>query len=265
MSSRPLPARPLIGISSYLDEASWGVWNQPAALIPQSYVSAVTRAGGIAVLLPPQEDGAREAIAAVGGLVLSGGPDLNPGRYGADPHPLTGTPNDARDAWELALLAEALARDVPVLGVCRGMQLLNVARGGALLQHLPDGLGDTGHQPAPATYGSREVRVRGDSRLAAILGSATVPVRCYHHQAIAELGRDLLPVAWCADETIEAIEVAGRRFAFGVQWHPEADPSSPSDRRLFEALVAEARTSPDALDALTETKNAFIWTAGTSS
>jgi gamma-glutamyl-gamma-aminobutyrate hydrolase PuuD len=240
-----MTSRPLIGISSYLDEASWGVWNQPAALTPQLYVAAVTRAGGIAVLLPPQEDGAREAVAAVDGLLLSGGPDLNPGRYGADPHPLTGTPNDLRDNWELTLLAAALARDTPVLGVCRGMQLLNIARGGALLQHLPDATGDTGHQPAPATYGRREVRVRGDSRLAAILGlnasAATVSVRCYHHQAIADLGRDLLPVAWCSDETIEAIEVPGSRFAFGVQWHPEADPSSPASRRLFEALVDAAR------------------------
>jgi putative glutamine amidotransferase len=238
-----MTSRPLIGISSYLDEAAWGVWHQPAALIPQSYVTAVTRAGGLAVLLPPQEDGAREAVAAVDGLVLSGGPDLNPGRYGADPHPLTGTPNDSRDSWELALLAAALADDTPVLGICRGMQLLNIAQGGALTQHLPDALGETGHQPAPAIFGRREVRVRGDSRLAAILGSATVAVRCYHHQAVAELGRDLLPVAWCSDETLEAIELAGYRFAFGVQWHPEADPSSPASGRLFEALVVAARAT----------------------
>ncbi len=248
MSSRPLTSRPLIGISSYLDEAAWGVWHQPAALIPQSYVAAVTRAGGLAVLLPPQEDGAREALAALDGLVLSGGPDLNPGRYGADPHPLTGTPNDTRDSWELALLAAALADDTPVLGICRGMQLLNIAQGGALTQHLPDALGETGHQPAPAIFGRREVRVRGDSRLAAILGinasAATVAVRCYHHQAVAELGRDLLPVAWCGDETLEAIELTGHRFAFGVQWHPEADPSSPASGRLFEALVAAARATP---------------------
>jgi putative glutamine amidotransferase len=243
MTASPLPARPLIGISSYLDEASWGVWAQPAALIPHSYVTAVTRAGGLAVLLPPQEDGAREAVAAVDGLVLSGGPDLNPGRYGADPHPLTGTPNDSRDSWEFELLAAALARGTPVLGICRGMQLLNIAQGGALTQHLPDALGETGHQPAPATFGRRVVRVRGDSRLAAILGSDTVSVRCYHHQAVAELGRDLLPVAWCADETLEAVELAGHRFALGVQWHPEADPSSPSSRRLFTALVEVARTT----------------------
>lgn len=249
----PLTRRPLIGISSYLDEAAWGVWHQPAALIPQSYVTAVTRAGGLALLLPPQEDGAREALAALDGLVLSGGPDLNPGRYGADPHPRTGIPNDSRDSWELALLAAALADDTPVLGICRGMQLLNIAQGGALTQHLPDSLGETGHQPAPAIFGRREVRVRGDSRLAAILGlnasaglpasTATVAVRCYHHQAVADLGRDLLPVAWCSDETLEAIELAGHRFAFGVQWHPEADPSSPASGRLFEALVAAARAT----------------------
>jgi putative glutamine amidotransferase len=236
-----MTSRPLIGISSYLDEASWGVWEQPAALVPHSYVAAVTRAGGIVVLLPPQEEGAREAMAAIDGLLLAGGPDLNPGSYGEHPHPQAGMPNHARDSWEFALLAEALAQDIAVLGVCRGMQLLNVARGGALVQHLPDSLRDTGHQPAPATFGSREVRVRSGSRLAAILGSANVSVRCYHHQAVAKVGRDLLPVAWCGDETIEAIEMPGHRFAYGVQWHPEADPSSPSDRRLFEALVEAAR------------------------
>jgi putative glutamine amidotransferase len=238
-----MTSRPVIGISSYLDEASWGVWEQPAALIPHSYVTAVTRAGGIAVLLPPQVEGAREAMAAVDGLLLAGGPDLNPGSYGEDPHPQAGPPNNARDSWEFALLAQALAQDIPVLGVCRGMQLLNVAAGGRLTQHLPDNLGDTGHQPARATFGSRDVRVRNGSRLAAILGSGNVSVRCYHHQAVAEVGRDLLPVAWCADETIEAIEMPGRRFACGVQWHPEADPSSPSGGRLFEALVEAARAT----------------------
>ncbi len=238
-----MTSRPLIGISSYLDEAAWGVWEQPAALVPQAYVTAVTRAGGIAVLLPPQREGAREAMAAVDGLLLAGGPDLNPGSYGEDPHPQAGPPNNARDSWEFALLAEALAQDKAVLGVCRGMQLLNIASGGALVQHLPDYLGETGHQPAPATFGSREVRVRSGSRLAAILGSATVSVRCYHHQAVATVGRDLLPVAWCADETIEAIEMPDRRFAYGVQWHPEADPSSPSGGRLFAALIEAARTT----------------------
>lgn len=234
-----MTARPLIGISSYLDEASWGVWQQqPAALIPQSYVAAVTRAGGVAVLLPPQGDGAREAVAALDGLLLAGGPDLDPGSYGEDPHPQAGTPSKGRDTWEFALLAEALAQDIAVLGVCRGMQLLNVARGGRLMQHLPDNLGDTGHQPAPATFGRLEVLVRSDSRLASILGSASVSVRCYHHQAVAQVGHDLLPVAWCADETIEAIEMPDRRFACGVQWHPETDPSGD---RLFEALVGAAR------------------------
>lgn len=233
-----MTARPLIGISSYLDEASWGVWRQPAALVPQSYVTAVTRAGGVAMLLPPRGEGAREAVAAADGLLLAGGPDLDPGSYGEDPHPQAGTPNNARDSWEFALLAEALAQDIAVLGVCRGMQLLNVARGGRLMQHLPDSLGDAGHQPAPATFGSREVLVRSDSRLAAILGSANVSVRCYHHQAVAQVGRDLLPVAWCVDETIEAVEMPDRRFAYGVQWHPETDPSGD---RLFEAFVEAAR------------------------
>jgi gamma-glutamyl-gamma-aminobutyrate hydrolase PuuD len=242
-----MTARPLIGISCYLDDAAWGVWHQSAALIPQAYVTAVTRAGGIAVLLPVQDDGAGEALEAVDGLLLAGGPDLNPGSYGQDPHPRAGTPSGARDSWELALLARALSQDVPVLGVCRGMQLLNVAAGGTLNQHLPDETGDAGHQPAPATFGDREVRLHGASRLAAILGAASVPVRCYHHQAIAAVGRDLVPVAWCADdpagttETIEAIEAPGRRFACGVQWHPEADPASPASGRLFAALAEAAR------------------------
>jgi anthranilate synthase component 2/putative glutamine amidotransferase len=238
-----MTSRPLIGISCYLDEAAWGVWRQAAALIPQSYVSAVTRAGGIAVLLPVQDDGAPEAVAAVDGLLLAGGPDLNPGSYGQGPHPRAGTPDDARDSWELALLGEALLRDMPVLGVCRGMQLLNVAAGGTLSQHLPDETGDAGHQPAPATFGDRRVHVAGGSRLAVVIGAGHMSVRCYHHQAIAAIGRDLVPVAWCDDGTIEAIEAPGHRFAWGVQWHPEASPSSPSSGRLFEALVAAARAA----------------------
>jgi putative glutamine amidotransferase len=229
--------RPLIGISSYLDQAAWGVWSQRAALIPHSYVAAVTRAGGVAVLLPPQESGALEAVAAVDGLVLAGGPDVDPGNYGQEPHPRTGAPNPERDDWEFALLGEALRQGIPVLGVCRGMQLMNVAMGGQLVQHLPDDLGDLGHQPAPATFGDQTVRVRAASRLATVVGTEPVAVRCYHHQAVAKIGRDLLPAAWCGDETVEALEMADRDFVVGVQWHPEADPA---DTRLFDALVEAA-------------------------
>jgi anthranilate synthase component 2/putative glutamine amidotransferase len=230
------PPRPLIGISSYLDEAAWGVWRQPAALLATTYVNAVTRAGGIAVVLPPQEHGAGRLIGALDGLVLSGGPDVNPEQYGQVPHPLTGPPNRERDAWEAALLDAALAQDVPVLGVCRGMQLLNVALGGELTQHLPDDLGDVNHQPARAVFGEQSVRIRPSSLLGGILGR-TAPIRCYHHQAIRRLGAGLLPSAWHADETVEAVELPDRRFVVGVQWHPE---TVPDDLRLFKALVQAA-------------------------
>ena len=230
--------RPLIGITSYLDEASWGVWRQPAALLPRTYVDAVTGAGGTAVLLPPQGSGAPELVARLDALVVAGGPDVDPARYGAEADPRTGPPNTARDAWEAQLLDAALARDLPLLGVCRGMQLLNVALGGRLLQHLPDQVGDTGHQPGRAVFGELTARVRPGSLLGGIVGRS-VGVRCYHHQAVAELGAGLLPSAWSEDETVEAIELPGHRFVLGVQWHPETDPG---DRRLFDALVTAART-----------------------
>jgi putative glutamine amidotransferase len=234
-------ARPLIGISSYLDEAAWGVWRQTAALVPQTYVDAVADAGGVPVLLPPQRHGARETVAALDGLLLSGGPDVDPARYRERPHPSTGAPHTARDDWEFQLLDAALARDLPVLGVCRGMQLLNVALGGALIQHLPDSLGHGGHQPAPATFGSRAVHIRPRSRLGGVLGRAAT-VRCYHHQAVGRLGQGLQPSAWGEEETVEAVELAGARFTLGVQWHPETDDRDP---RLFAAFVAACRERPE--------------------
>ncbi|QMU80454.1 gamma-glutamyl-gamma-aminobutyrate hydrolase family protein [Streptacidiphilus sp. PB12-B1b] len=235
----------MIGISSYLDQAAWSVWRQPAALVPQTYVDAVTAAGGVPVLLPPQQHGARRAVAALDGLLLAGGPDVDPACYREPAHPLTGAPHTTRDAWELRLLDAALERDLPVLGVCRGMQLLNVARGGALIQHLPDRLGHGGHQPAPATYARQAVRIRPRSRLGGILGGAAA-VRCYHHQAVGRLGEGLLPSAWSEDESVEALELTGARFTVGVQWHPETDDQDP---RLFAAFVAacrDTRARPDA-------------------
>ncbi|WP_328461073.1 gamma-glutamyl-gamma-aminobutyrate hydrolase family protein [Streptomyces sp. NBC_00448] len=231
------PRRPLIGITGYLDDAAWGVWRQPAALVPHTYVESVTRAGGTAVVLPPQTDGAGDVLDRIDGLLLAGGPDVDPARYGAAPHPRTGSPHEARDAWEFGLLAGALDRDLPVLAVCRGMQVLNVALGGALVQHLPDRVGDSAHQPAPATFGRRTVRTRPGSFLHGVLG-ATAEVSCYHHQAVGALGAGLLPAAWSEDETVEALERPGGGFTVGVQWHPEADAADP---RLFTAFVAAVR------------------------
>ena len=228
--------RPVIGVTSYLDQAAWGVWRQPAALLPQTYVDAVSRAGGIPVLLPPQESGARELAARIDGLLVAGGPDVDPARYRERADPRTGAPHTTRDAWEAALLEAALELDLPVFGVCRGMQLLNVALGGRLVQHLPDLVGDQSHQPAPAVFGATTVRTRPGSLVGGILGGSA-EVRCYHHQAVAGLGAGLRPSAWSADETVEAVELPTRSFVLGVQWHPETDPGDP---RLFDAFVSSA-------------------------
>ncbi|MGV9270091.1 gamma-glutamyl-gamma-aminobutyrate hydrolase family protein [Kitasatospora sp. NPDC003701] len=228
-----MTVRPLIGITSYLDEAAWGVWRQPAAVLPQTYLDAVSRAGGTPVLLPPQAGGVERLIGALDGLLLAGGADIDPARYGADPHPRTGRPQPHRDGWELELLAAALDRDLPVLGVCRGLQLLNVALGGDLVQHLPD----ESHQTLPASYLRQEVVTRPDSVIGGILGP-TAQVSCYHHQAVGRVAGGLLATAWSADETVEALELPGRTFTVAVQWHPETDPDDP---RLFEAFTAASR------------------------
>jgi anthranilate synthase component 2/putative glutamine amidotransferase len=226
---------PVIGVSGYLADASWSVWSQPAALVPQSYVDAVAGAGGGAVVLPVQPDGraAGRVVALLDGLVLAGGPDVAPAEYGARPGARTGPVQPERDAWELALARAALARDLPLLGVCRGMQLLNVALGGTLRQHLPDG----GHQVVPGTFVRRTVRVEPGSRLAAVLGGSA-GAACHHHQAVARTGAGLRPAAWADDEVVEAVESAGHRFVVGVQWHPETDLT---DLRLFRALVTACR------------------------
>jgi gamma-glutamyl-gamma-aminobutyrate hydrolase PuuD len=229
--------RPLVGITTYTpEEVRWGVWTMPAALIPLSYVRAIERAGGRALLVPPSEDGVGETLDALDGLLLSGGEDLAPGTYGAEAHPETRGVDPARDRAELALLEGALARDMPVLAVCRGSQVLNVARGGDLVQHLPEVVGDEKHKHTPGAFAEHEVAVEPDSRLGGLVGART-HVKSHHHQGYGRIGRGLRETAWADDGTVEALEDPQRRFALGVLWHPEEG----EDAALFEHLVAEAR------------------------
>lgn len=230
---------PCIGITTYLESAKWGVWDRPAALIPENYVSAVFRAGGVPVLLPQLSEGAETALSAVDGLLIAGGADLAPHSYGALAHETVRGIRPERDDWEFRLLKAALARDLPVLGVCRGAQVLNVALGGTLHQHLPEVVGGTEHQPEPGTFGRVPIRASPASKVGAILG-ARAEVSCHHHQAIDEVGSDLRVTARAADGTVEAVELPDHRFALGVQWHPEEDAT---DDRLLSALISATRNS----------------------
>jgi putative glutamine amidotransferase len=224
-----------VGITTYVEAASWGNWQLDAALIPYMYVEAIERAGGTPLLVPPVEDGVEEILDLLDGLLLSGGADLDPESYGAEAHPETSGTRPARDRAELALLEGALARDLPVLAVCRGSQVLNVARGGDLVQHLPEVVGSEAHREVRGVFSEHPVRIEDGSRLGSLLGERT-PVKSHHHQGFGRLGEGLREVAWADDGTIEAVEDPERRFAVGVLWHPEAG----EDARLFEALVAEA-------------------------
>ena len=227
-------SRPLIGITAYVEQARWGVWDQRAVLIPDSYVRMVQAAGGRAVVVPPDESDAPDLVARLDGLVLAGGADIEPARYGAQPHVTTVTRPD-RDRGELAVLSAALEADRPVLGVCRGMELLAVAYGGTLHQHLPDLLGTTRHQPAPGVYGAHPAHFVAGSYAAKIFG-AHADVNSYHHQAVDDPGT-LTVTGRCDDGIIEALEDPALRFVLGVQWHPEA----AGDPRPFAALVTAAR------------------------
>ncbi len=229
-------SRPVVGITTYVEPAQWGAWALDAALIPFAYVQAIERAGARALLVPPSEEGIEETLDALDGLLFSGGADLDPDSYGAEAHPETNNVRPERDRAELALLEAALARDMPVLAVCRGLQVLNVARGGDLVQHLPDVVGDARHREVPGVFSEHSVRIENDSKLGAALGD-TAPVMSSHHQGVGKIGEGLREVAWADDGTIEGLEDPERRFALGVLWHPEA----AEDMKLFDALVAEAR------------------------
>jgi putative glutamine amidotransferase len=237
--------QPVIGVSAYCQQARWGTWEQPAVLLPQRYTDMVAEAGGLPVLLPPLAHIAG-VLGRLDGLVLSGGGDIDPSRYGAERDPATGPPGP-RDGAELELCRHALASGLPMLGICRGLQVINVALDGTLHQHLPDLVGHDGHSPEPGGYGTHKVSVAPASQLARALGRTEAAVPTHHHQAIDRLGAGLTAVAWADDDVIEAVEFASpgdeepgeTRFMVAVQWHPEAgdDPS------LFRALVAAARNS----------------------
>jgi len=231
----PLAPIPLIGITSYAEDAHWAVWHGKAAVVGWVYVEAVHRAGGRAILIPPAEHGVDEVLDAIDGLMLTGGADIEPSRYGAAAHAETAGVQPYRDAAELLLVAGALERDLPLLAICRGMQVLNVASGGDLLQHLPESTGSMRHREVVGVFSDHDVEIAPGSHLEMALGRRA-PVRSHHHQAPGGVGAGLVPVAWAEDGTVEALEAPERSFALGVQWHPEEG----EDPALFRALVAEA-------------------------
>ena len=229
--------RPIVGITTYVTPAQFGAWEIESVLVPADYVNAVKRAGGRPMLVPPSEDGVAETLDVLDGLVFSGGSDLGPDLYGQEPHPETTGVVPERDRGEMKLLAAALERDLPVLAVCRGSQVLNVVRGGDLVQHLPELVGHEQHKHTPGEFADHDVVVDPGTQLAGVLGDESAQsVKSHHHQGFGRLGAGLRASARAEDGAVEAIEDPNRRFALGVLWHPEAG----EDMKLFEALVAEA-------------------------
>ncbi|MGI9098697.1 MAG: gamma-glutamyl-gamma-aminobutyrate hydrolase family protein [Solirubrobacteraceae bacterium] len=236
-------ARPTIGICMPLERARWGAWHLDAFLLPRSYVDAVHRAGAMALLLAPDPelvDDPDEVLDRIDGLMLAGGADIDPGAYGAQAHPETIGSVPARDAFEVALVHRALERDMPFLGICRGMQVMNIARGGTLHQHLPELVGHEEHRRVLGTFdgADHDVRLAPGSLAARAAGEERHHAKSHHHQGVDRVGEGLVVTGWAAmDELPEALEAHGNRFALGVQWHPEADETS----RLIGALVQETR------------------------
>ncbi|MGL5866341.1 MAG: gamma-glutamyl-gamma-aminobutyrate hydrolase family protein [Dermatophilaceae bacterium] len=236
--------RPVVGVSCYLEAIDRDPWvAQRSVVLPADYVAHLERAGAVAMLVPPRPDAdadlARTALARVDALVLAGGADVDATRYGAERHPSAQAPRPDRDGWELALVAAAVERDLPVLGVCRGMQVLAVAAGARLEQHLPDRVGHHGHCPRPGVFVAHQVTPVAGSALADILGAGPLEVPTYHHQGVVPESLERtgwVAAAWHDDGTLEAMENPAGRFRLGVQWHPEAG----DDARLFDALVLAA-------------------------
>ena len=240
MASSVSNRKPVIGLTTYLEQAQSGVWDVQAAFLPKVYFNAVNKAGGIAVLLPPQAIDAESAetiLDGLDGLIICGGKDVDPARYGQAPHPLTDEPRPDRDALEDALLTAAINRELPFLGICRGAQILNVIRGGDLIQHLPEVVGDDRYQKGQGNFSHIPVKVAEDSLLASVLGNESPVGAMYHHQAIGEVGDGLSVVASTEDGVIEALQLDDVPFGLAVQWHPE---QTPEDIGLFEGLVDAA-------------------------
>jgi putative glutamine amidotransferase len=235
--------RPVIGVCTSLTHAAWGVWQERAALLPYDYMLAIQRAGALAVMIPPDAELERDpdpALDLLDGLILAGGEDIDPACYGAERHPMTGASVPERDRVEIALARRAVERDIPVLGVCRGMQLINVAFGGTLKQHLPDDVGHEDHRRVPGSFdeADHDVRLEENSLAARAAGELVHATKSHHHQGVERIadgfevtGRSVL------DELPETIEAPDRRFVLGVQWHPEVDQTS----QVISALVEEAR------------------------
>jgi putative glutamine amidotransferase len=235
--------RPVIGLCTALERARWSVWDQQAVVLPRSYVDAVQRAGGVALLLAPDPAAVADPdvlLDLVDGLLLAGGADMDPAGYGAEPHPETTGTVPERDAFELALAARAMERDLPFLGICRGMQVMNVARGGTLTQHLPDDYGHGDHRRALGSFenADHDVRLLAGSLAERVAREEVHATKSHHHQGVERIGEGLEVTGWATlDDLPEALEVPGNRFALGVQWHPEADEASP----VIAGLVEEAR------------------------
>ena len=243
--------RPVIAITTPFTDASWGVWSQSAALLPAAYLTAVSRAGGLPLLVAPEPaltESPDEILTRVDGVIVSGGNDVDPGSYGAAPHPATKGTTPERDAFEVALIRRAVELDMPVLGICRGMQVLNVAFGGTLLQHLPEALQHEDHRRVPGSFDNadHDVRLSSDSVAAQAAGELLHVTKSHHHQGVDVVGPGLAVTGLSTlDDLVEAIELPTARFVLGVQWHPEADERS----RVIAALVAAAATYRDAVSA----------------
>jgi len=235
-------SRPVIGICTVQERARWGAWDMTACLLPRNYIDAIQRGGGIALMLPPDQHAADEpdeVLDLLDGLILAGGVDVDPATYGAERHPATDIGVRERDDFELALARRAMDRDIPFLGICRGMQVMNVARGGTLIQDIPERSGHDDHRRVIGTFdgADHEVRLESGSLAARAAGEERHATKSHHHQGVEEVGEGLTVTGWAVmDELPEALEDPERSFALGVQWHPEADETS----RLISALVAEA-------------------------